>query len=92
MTYAWHDAVGNIGAAVLVVAYLLLQTGRIRTEQLVYSVLNGVGAALIIVSLTVELNKSAMIIEVFWLLLSLYGIVRWMSRDRVASSRQGEPS
>jgi len=40
-------------------------------------VLNAVGAALIAVSLLVDFNLSAFLIEVFWVAISLIGIQRW---------------
>ena len=76
MEYGWHDLLGNIGVVAILVCYLLLQTGRMSADHLSYSVLNGVGALLIILSLTFEFNLSAFLMEFFWLLISLYGIYR----------------
>jgi len=70
-------ALGNIGVMMIVGTYLALQLERIRSTSLTYSVLNAVGAALIAVSLLVDFNLSAFLIEVFWVAISLIGIQRW---------------
>ncbi|HLA09647.1 MAG TPA: hypothetical protein VJ023_03455 [Pyrinomonadaceae bacterium] len=70
------DVIGAMGAALLVIAYLLLQLGRLDSRSLAYSLLNAVGAALIVVSLYYNFNLAAFIIELFWVLISLLGIYR----------------
>ena len=77
MSYGLLDLVGNIGVLILMVTYLLLQLNKLRSEELVYSVLNAAGASLIIVSLLVDFNLSALLMEVFWVLISFVGIYRY---------------
>jgi hypothetical protein len=77
MQYAWYDFVGTIGTAVIIVTYILLQTERIKSSSLIYSLLNAAGATLIIVSLIFSFNFSAFMVEFFWLLISLFGIVKF---------------
>ncbi len=77
MQYAWYDFVGTVGTALIIVTYILLQTERIKSDSLLYSLLNAVGASLIIVSLIFNFNFSAFIVEFFWLLISLFGIVKF---------------
>jgi chromate transport protein ChrA len=77
MQYAWYDFVGTVGTAVIIVTYILLQTERIKSSSLVYSLLNAVGAAMIIVSLLFSFNFPAFMVEFFWLLISLFGIVKF---------------
>jgi hypothetical protein len=72
----WHDAVGNLGVVMILCAYLLLQMNKMSSDQLSYSILNGIGAALVLVSLYYSFNLSAVVIESFWLLISLYGLVK----------------
>ena len=76
MNFGWTDFVGGIGVVILMVTYLLLQLGRLESSRLLYSVLNAVGASLIAISLIFDFNLSAFIIEVFWILISLVGMVR----------------
>lgn len=77
MSYAWYDIAGTLGVALIIITYVLLQIGRVRSEQLVYSVLNAVGASLILTSLYYSFNFPAFIVEFFWLLISLFGIGKY---------------
>lgn len=75
-SYGWSDFVGNIGVAFIVVSYFLMQIGRIDGRSKGYAVTNAVGAGLVILSLVFRFNLSAFLVEVFWLLISLIGLVR----------------
>jgi hypothetical protein len=39
--------------------------------------MNAIGASLIVVSLLVDFNLSALLMEVFWVLISLIGVYRY---------------
>jgi len=69
MQYSLFDFLGNLGAGLIILMYLLLHLRKIKSESILYSFLNAFGAGLIIVSL--------FIIEIFWLLISLLGIYNW---------------
>jgi len=74
---AWFDIIGTIGVALIILAYGAVQTRKMRSEQLSYSVMNLIGAAMILVSLRYSFNLASVVIEVFWILISLWGIVLW---------------
>lgn len=76
MNYGVMDLVGNVGVLMLMFTYLMLQLDKIKSSDLSYSVLNAVGASLIVASLVVNFNLSAMLMEVFWVLISFIGIGR----------------
>lgn len=78
MTLAWYDILGTLGTAIIIVTYVLLQMGRVLSEQLVYSLLNAAGAAMILLSLYFSFNFAAFVVEFFWLLISLFGIARYL--------------
>jgi hypothetical protein len=59
------------------IAYLMLQLNKLSSAGLVYSLLNAIGASLIVVSLLYDFNFSALLMEVFWVLISLLGIYRY---------------
>ena len=80
MTYTVYDLLGNLGVLLIILTYLLLQLQKVESDGLLYSLLNAVGAALILVSLTVDFNLSAFVVEVFWVLISLIGLVRFYQR------------
>lgn len=65
-----------LGAALIVITYFLLQVGRLNPRSLSFSVANGLGASGIIFSLFFKFNLSAFVIELFWLVISLYGMFR----------------
>ena len=76
MDYSWFDLVGNIGVLLMVVAYLLLQLEKLSSSALSYLLLNAVGALLVIISLKFRFNLSAFLMETFWLLISLFGLMK----------------
>jgi hypothetical protein len=86
MTYSWYDILGTGGVATIVTTYILLQLERVRSEQLIYSMLNAVGAALILISLYYSFNFPSFIVEFFWLLISLFGISKALLRRNKLSS------
>ena len=77
MNYGPLDFLGNIGVVVLMVTYLMLQLSKLRSDGLAYSLLNAIGASLIVISLLYNFNLSALLMEVFWVLISLLGIYRY---------------
>ena len=88
MGYTWYDFIGNVGVFLLLAAYLLLQLNKISSAQILYSLLNAIGAALILVSLIFEFNLSAFAIEFFWLLISMVGIVNYFRAKKRSSTAQ----
>lgn len=82
MQYNWYDLVGSIGVFVIIATYVLLQTERIKSESLLYSILNAVGASLIVFSLFFNFNFSAFIVEFFWILISIFGIAKYFLKGQ----------
>ncbi len=78
MEYAWYDFVGNLGVVCVLGTYLSLQMGRLALNGLMYSLINGLGALLILVSLFFNFNLSSFTIEVVWLLISAYGVGKYL--------------
>lgn len=73
---AWHDAVGTGGVTLILIAYFLLLSERLSARTVAYSLLNLIGALMITVSLLYDFNFSAFVIEIFWIAVSIYGLVR----------------
>ena len=82
MSVAWYDILGTAGVAIIILTYILLQLERIRSGQLLYSLLNAVGASLILISLYYDFNFPSFIVEFFWLLISLFGIGKFFLKRR----------
>ncbi|HEX7325323.1 MAG TPA: hypothetical protein VF292_08230 [Rhodanobacteraceae bacterium] len=71
----WPTVVGLLGMLVTLIAYFLLQARKLNGNGLTYQLLNALGSAAIIVSLVYAFNLPAMILEIAWLAISIYGIV-----------------
>ena len=84
LTMRWYDWAGLLGVAMTLVAFYLLQAGRLRGDGLTYQLLNAFGAFAVLLSLLYAFNLSAFVLEGLWLLISIYGIVRGQRarRDR----------
>jgi hypothetical protein len=82
MSFSIYDFLGTIGTIIIIGTYVLLQLDKIKSENLKYSLLNAVGASLIIISLVHSFNFSAFIVEFFWVLISFYGIVKYFLKKR----------
>ena len=80
MDYAWYDLVGMLGVAVIIGTYLMLQLERLDGGGLAYSLLNAAGASMVLVSLYFEFNLSAVVVEGFWVLISLLGVAKNVAR------------
>ena len=76
----WHDWLGSLGVLIIVAAYLWLQIGRIAGQNVVVSGANLLGSILILVSLYFNFNFSAVLIEIFWIVISLFGLVMGLRR------------
>jgi len=85
MSYGLLDLVGNVGVVVLMITYLMLQLNKLRSDGLAYSLANAVGASLIVISLLVNFNLSAFIMEAFWVLISFVGIYRYFRSKELRS-------
>ena len=88
----WPDLIGYLGVAMLVGAYGWLQTGRLDQGDPWYSGLNALAAVLLLVSLIYKPNPASIVIEVFWLAISLYGLWRSLTgRSSRPSAKHSDP-
>jgi hypothetical protein len=81
----YANLLGVIGVFLVLLAYVLLQVGKMKAAWVSYSLLNLVGSGLILVSLYFYWNLASGVIEIAWFLISLYGLVNSMlkySRQR----------
>ena len=83
MNLSWFDFAGFVGVVVIVAAYLMLQLNRLPSTAPAYSLLNAVGAFLVMVSLVFDFNLAAFLMEAFWFLISLFGLLRPLVTKRV---------
>jgi len=93
----WPTIVGIIGTLLVLIAFFLLQARKLHGNGPVYQLLNAIGAAAIIVSLVYQFNLASMLLEIAWLLISLYGLAvgirhRRATREAGISPWGDEPS
>ena len=78
----WYDVVGLLGSLTILLAYFLLQAGRLAGNGIVYQLLNLFGAAGVLLSLAGAFNVSVALLEGAWVLVSAYGLVRTLRAQR----------
>jgi paired small multidrug resistance pump len=78
--FAWYDGVGIAGTLMVLVAFFLLQSGRLSGSSLAYQLLNLFGAGGVLVSLLGTFNPAVFVLELTWVLISAYGILRSLRR------------
>ncbi len=86
MNLSWFDLAGFVGVVLIVIAYLLLQLNKLPSSAPAYSLLNAIGAFLVMVSLVFDFNLSAFLMEAFWFLISLFGLFRSVLSKSAAAS------
>ena len=83
MSFFWYDWAGYLGVALVLLAFFLLQERKLQGSGLVYQLMNVLGAIGVMLSLGFgSFNLSAFIMQVAWLLIGSYGIVRGIKRRR----------
>ena len=73
---AYFNSVGLIGVVMMVIAFFLLQTGKMTPQTPSYLWLNLIGAIAVMVSLFRFWNLSSFVIECFWAGISAWGLMK----------------
>ena len=69
-----YNVIGIIGVIFVLLAYFLLQVDKLKQDSLAYSSMNLAGSVLILISLFFTWNLASGVIEIAWLLISLFGV------------------
>jgi len=77
------NAIGLLGVFLLLLAYFLLIRGRWQPLDLAYPVTNCIASLCLIYSLIFDFNLSAMIVNIMFLLIGLYGAWKALRRRKV---------
>ena len=80
MTLHWFDFVGFAGTLAILVAFFLLQAGKMDGNGRAYQLVNMFGAAAILVTLLGSFNVAVFVLESAWVLVSAYGL--WRGRGK----------
>lgn len=75
LTWA-SDFIGCIGTLIILIVYALLHLGKMEASSFAYSFWNVIGAILILSSLLFSWNLAAGLMEISWVIISLYGMLK----------------
>jgi hypothetical protein len=79
------DVLGLCGVFIILWYYFLLQVGKCNSESLVFSAANFIGSILLLISLWFNWNLASVIVEIAWLMISLYGIFKHLYKSRLVN-------
>lgn len=79
------DLIGFAGSACIIAAFAYSNLSK-AMNLLLFNLVNFVGAALLAISLTVNYNLPTMVLEIVWMAIALFGIVKAL-RTRSAAAR-----
>jgi hypothetical protein len=74
---------GNVGVLMVLAAYFLVSSGRIKSSAPLYQVLNLVGAAILVVYSVVLLAWASVVLNGIWMLIALVWLVKIRRRQQV---------
>ena len=72
-----YTLLGFAGMLLIVIAYYSNQTGKMATQSLRYSMINLIGSTWLLISLLKHFNLGSFLIEIFWILISIMGIIKY---------------
>jgi hypothetical protein len=73
---AGHNYIGICGVFMVLFAYFSMQVGKMAHNSVIFSAMNLVGSAFIMVSLYFDVNIASVVIEIAWLLISMFGLYK----------------
>lgn len=71
------DVIGSFGTVMVVTAYFLTQARLLDAARWEFPTINLVGSLLICLSLYYNFNLASVLMEFFWILISIFGV--WQS-------------
>jgi hypothetical protein len=71
---ALYNIIGVSGVAMVLAAYAGVQAGMLHEHRAPFSVINLLGAALILFSLAYDFNLPSLVIQLAWMLISAHGL------------------
>ncbi len=83
-----YDLIGILGVIMILIAYALVQLGKLHVKDLSYSLLNAFGAFLILISLLIDFNLPAFLMEFFWLIFSILGIYKYIQNKNTKEKNE----
>ncbi len=68
-------AISIIGMVCVVSAYLAVERNWLDNKDVKFYVINLIGGILLLISLLINFNLGSFIIEIFWIIISIIGII-----------------
>ncbi len=78
------DIIGFIGMFCIVAAYAYSNLTK-EMNLLMFNAINLIGAILLMVSLTVNFNLPSMVLEIIWMSIAIFGIIKALLEGRKAA-------
>lgn len=75
--YFISDIVGILGVGLVIMAFFLIQLEKITTKSSTYLYFNFFGSMMLLFSLYYHWNMASVVIEMLWLMISIYGIIKF---------------
>ncbi len=66
---------GMVGMTCVVYAYLSVERDWLNNKDIKFYLINLIGAVLLLISLLINFNLGSFIIEIFWVIISINGII-----------------
>ena len=81
------DAIGIAGFGLYVLNYTLLTFQRVRSESILYFVINGTAATMVLIGLMSAFNLAAAMIQIFFICISCVAVVVRLRERYLAKSQ-----
>lgn len=88
MELSLSDLIGIVGVFIIMIVYMLLQLEKMDAKSLSFSLLNAIGALFIIISLLFDWNLASFLMESTWMLISLYGTLKYFKGNAVQNGKE----
>ena len=83
MALDFYTFLGFVGALIVVLAYWANQADRLPSDDWRFPAANLGGSILILTSLFHAWNWPSVVIEIFWSVISLYGLIRHRTKKAI---------
>ncbi len=83
----FFDAIGIAGFGLYVLNYTMLTFQRVKSESIIYFVINGCAACMVLVGLTNAFNLAAAMIQIFFICISCVAILVRLRERHLAKTQ-----
>jgi hypothetical protein len=78
------NVMGYVGVIIVLLYYFLMMSRKVDVHGLYFSLMNFIASLLILYSLLYHPNYPSIAIEIAWLAISMYGVVNFIRKRKVA--------